>query len=302
MRGIVTGGAGFLGSHVADVLAEHGHDITVVDIRPSNRHRTERADLEDATALVGAFKGAEFVCHLAAVGDVYLAAEQPALAARLNVTGTANVADACLAAGVARLVYASTWEVYGEAQYQPIDEAHPCAPDHPYNITKLGGERLALSYARLRKDLSVSALRLGTAFGTRMRLNSVFSIFINRALGGEPIVIQGSGHQGRQFTHARDIGAAFALAIESGGSGRVYNVVADELVTIRQLAEAVSGAIPVEITTGPARPGDVPSSRVSNARAASELGWHPQISLQDGLAEMIALARKDARTGIKATS
>lgn len=290
MRGLVTGGAGFLGSHVADVLAAAGHDVTVVDIVPAKAHRSVTADLLDADALATAFTGAEFVCHLAAIGDVYLAGEKPALAAQVNVTGTANVCEAALRAGVGRVVYASTWEVYGEPQYQPIDEKHPCAPDHPYNITKLAGERIAVSYAHLR-DLSLTCLRLGTAYGTRMRPNSVFSIFIRRAMAGEPITIQGTGEQGRQFTHASDIGAAFALAVARSGHGECYNTVADEMITIRALAEMVVARIPTKLELAPGRQADVPSATISNAKIRAELGWSPRTNFADGLAEIIASHR-----------
>lgn len=290
MRGIVTGGAGFLGSHVADVLAESGHDVTIVDLQPVAVHRSVTADLLDVDALAKAFARAEFVCHLAAIGDVYLAGEKPALAAQVNVTGTANVCEAALRAGVRRVVYASTWEVYGEPRYQPIDEDHPCAPDHPYSITKLAGERLAVSYAHLR-DLSLSSLRLGTAYGTRMRPNSVFSIFIRRALAGEPITIQGTGAQGRQFTHARDIGVAFALAAARSGHGECYNTVADEMVTIRALADMVVARIPTKLEFAPGRTADVPTATISNARIRAELGWAPRTRFADGLAEIIASHR-----------
>ena len=290
MRTIVTGGAGFLGSHVADVLAELGHDVTVVDLQHSPGRHTVIADLADPRALEAAFDGAEVVCHLAAVGDVYLAAERPSLASAVNVTGTANVCDAALSAGVRKVICASTWEVYGEPHYQPLDEKHPCDPDHPYNITKLAGERLALSYATLR-SLDVIALRLGTAFGSRMRPNSVFSLFIGKALRGEPITIQGTGEQGRQFTHARDIGAAFAAVLDRPPPSRVYNVVAEELITIRRLAELVAEAIPTEIVYAPARKGDVPSALVSNARIREEVGWAPQVDFRDGLRELIDVAR-----------
>src|SRR5712692_3358105 len=125
MKGIVTGGSGFLGSHVAGVLADAGHDITVVDLAPTERHRFVSANLGDRAALTAAFKGSDFVCHLAAVGDVYLAGEKPWLAADANVTGSANVCEAALAASVPTVVCASTWEVYGTPRYQPIDEDHP---------------------------------------------------------------------------------------------------------------------------------------------------------------------------------
>lgn len=290
MRGIVTGGSGFLGSHVADGLQRAGHDVTVFDLAPTSRHRSVTGDLLDAGALKLAFKGADFVCHLGAVGDVYLAAERPALAAAVNVSGTANVCDAAIEVGVTRVVIASTWEVYGEPRYQPMDEAHPTSPDHPYNITKLAGERLALSYVHLRK-LPVVALRLGTTYGTRMRPNSVFSVFVRKALAGEPITIQGSGQQGRQFVHARDIARGFAAAVERGEAGRAFNLVGDRMVSIRELAELVTGIVPTQVTHGEPRPGDVASALVSNERARRELGWAPEVPFEEGLSEMIEEAR-----------
>lgn len=291
MRGIVTGGSGFLGSHVADVLSDAGHDITVVDLSPTERYSWKQADLRDRVALTVAFRDAEFVCHLAAVGDVYLAGEKPWLAAEANVVGSANVCEAALAAGVPKIVAASTWEVYGPPRYQPIDEEHPTAPDHPYNITKLAGERLGLAYGHLRNGLSVVQLRLATAYGTRMRPNSVFSLFINKALRGEPITIQGTGQQGRQFTAARDIGAAFAAALDRASNGAVYNTVGDEFITIKQLAELVTAVIPAEIIYSEARQAEVPTAIVANDRIKAELGWNPMVRFKDGLDEIIAAHR-----------
>jgi UDP-glucose 4-epimerase len=291
MRVIVTGGAGFLGSHVADVLNEHGHEVTVVDSAETRRHRYMRADLLDLRSLESAFRGSDAICHLAAIGDVYLAGDKPALAAQTNVTGSANVCEAALLAGVRSVICASTWEVYGAPQYQPIDEKHPTNPDHPYNITKLGGERLALAYGHLRQGLRVAALRLGTAYGTRMRPNSVFSIFVQRAMRGEPITIQGTGQQGRQFTHARDIGLAFALAIEKAPNGSVYNTVAEENVTIAQLAGYIAARIPTPIEHAAARKADVPSALVSSALIKKELGWQPQVRFRDGLDELVEALR-----------
>ena len=286
MRGLVTGGAGFLGSHVADSLAAE-HQITIIDQAPTDRHPSRVLDLRATDALVGAFEGAEFVCHLAAIGDVYLAGEQPSLAADVNVLATARVCDAMLKAGVKRLVYTSTWEVYGEPRYQPMDERHPCTPEHPYSITKLAGEQIALAYQRMR-SLHVSALRLGTAYGTRMRPNSVFSLFTDRAMRGEAITIQGTGQQGRQFTHARDIGAAFAAALRRAEPGGVYNIVGDEMISIRQLAEQIVRIIPTTIEFSPPRKAEVPSALVSNERAKKELRWAPAVSFEDGLRELVA--------------
>lgn len=290
MRGVVTGGSGFLGSHVADHLVSAGHEVAVFDAKPTTRHQSVIGDLLDPDALSRAFEGMDFVCHLGAIGDVYLAGEQPALAATVNAAGTARVCEAALTARVRRVVIASTWEVYGRPKYEPIDEDHPCDPDHPYNITKLAGERLALAYAHLRA-LPVVALRLGTAFGTRMRPNSVFSIFIRKALDGEPITIQGSGEQGRQFTHSSDIARGFELALTRGESGRAYNLVAPQMVTIRQLAEMVAAIVPTRITYGDARPGDVPSATVSSALARSVLGWQAQMDFSQGLKQLVDEAK-----------
>lgn len=286
MRVVVTGGSGFLGSHVADRLAEAGHDVVVFDQRPSDHHRSITGDLLDIESIGAALSGTDAVCHLGAIGDVYLAAEQPALAASVNVTGTANVCEVALREKVGRVVVASTWEVYGRPRYQPMDEDHPTDPDHPYNITKLAGELLARSYARL-KGLEVVALRLGTAFGTRMRPNSVFQIFIRRALGGEPITIQGSGEQGRQFTHAGDIARAFEALLTQGEIGGAYNAVAERMVTISELAEMVTHYAPTRVIYGTARPGDVPSARVTSAKAMRDLGWKAEVDFELGLRELV---------------
>jgi UDP-glucose 4-epimerase len=201
------------------------------------------------------------------------------------VTGTALVADAAIATG-ARVVYASTWEVYGEPRYEPVDEDHPTEPDHPYSITKLAGERILISAAHLR-GLSAVALRLGTAYGPGLRPNSVFRIFIDRARRGEPITIQGGGSQGRQFTHSSDIARAFEMAARSDVTAQVFNTVADETVSIKQLAEMVVERIPTELTFGQPRPGDVPPALVSSQRITDVLGWRPEMPFDQGLRHLI---------------
>jgi UDP-glucose 4-epimerase len=299
MHVIVTGGSGFLGSHIVEELLQRGHTVDVLDLAPLPDELHARSgcrhvggDLTRLASIEAVLAGADAVCHLAGVGDVYLAAREPHTAAMLNVGGTANVAEAALRQGVRKVVYASTWEVYGRPQYQPIDEAHPCNPDHPYNITKYAGERLLVAYDRL-KGLPVIALRLGTAFGPRMRPNSVFSLFIDKARNGEPIVIQGTGEQIRQFTHARDIARAFALAAESPVHGQVLNTVASQPVSIKQLAEMVRAMLPTRLEYAPARAGDIFPAIVDSSRARRLLGWEPQVLFDHGLAEL-ALAHAGA--------
>jgi len=300
MKIVVTGGSGFVGRHVAEAVLAAGHGCAVLDVADIPEElsaagaRWEAGSLTSIEDLRRACRDADAVLHLAGVGDVYLAAQKPPLAAELNVVGTANVAEACLAEGVGRVIYASTWEVYGHPRYEPLDEDHPTNPDHPYNVTKLAGEQLLLSYDAL-KGLPVVALRLGTAYGTGMRPNSVFSIFIQRALRGEAITVSGDGRQHRQFTHAADIGRAFVAAAESPLRHEVMNIVAEETVTIRQLAEMIVAEAPAPLSFGDPRPGDISPARVSAVKAHERLGWSPRVPFSQGLRDLIDHHRRAAR-------
>jgi UDP-glucose 4-epimerase len=286
MKALVTGSSGFLGRHICRVLSEEGFDVTGYDLDESQDDiRTVAGDLLDVDQLERAAAGHDIICHIGAIGDVYLAGEQPQLAAAVNVTGSANIATVARKTG-ARVVNASTWEVYGEPRYQPMDEDHPTDPDHPYNITKLAGERLLLAADQFM-DVPVVSLRLGTAYGSGLRPNSVFRIFIDRARRGEPITVQGDGAQGRQFTHASDIARAFVLAARSNVRGVVLNTVASDMVSIKELADLVVDRLPTELSFGDPRPGDVPSALVSASRIADVLGWRAEVPFEQGLEELI---------------
>lgn len=290
MKVIVTGAAGFLGRHVARRFRDQGWEVTGFDVAPFQEPgiTTLQGDLTEANSVDQAMSGHQVVAHVGAIGDVYLAGEQPALAAEVNVVGTANVVESALRHGV-RVVYASTWEVYGQPIRQPLTEDHPTMPDHPYNITKLAGESLLLAASHLR-GLSATALRLGTAYGSGLRPNSVFRVFLDKARAGEPITVQGDGSQGRQFTHASDIARAFELAAESDVEGLAINIVAPEMITIKELAEAIVARYPSEVSFGPSRAGDVPAAWVSADRAGEVLGWKAEIPFEHGLDELIASA------------
>lgn len=288
MRVVVTGAAGFLGRHVAKKFRDNGWDVTGFDVslfEETGVHAVQ-GDLTEANTVNRTVEGADVITHIGAIGDVYLAGQEPTLAAEVNVVGTANVVEAALRHDT-RVVYASTWEVYGEPEEQPITESHPTMPDHPYSITKLAGESLLLAATRLR-GLSALALRLGTAYGSGLRPNSVFRIFLDKARAGEPITIQGDGSQGRQFTHASDIAKAFELAASSSESGHALNIVAPETVTIKELAELIIARHPTEVTFGPARAGDVPPALVSADEAAARLGWRAEMPFERGLDEFIS--------------
>lgn len=286
-RILLTGAAGFLGRHVTDGFLRDGWEVVAFDQTATERSDVTEVigDLRDDEAVTAAAAGCSVIAHIGAIGDVYLATQQPELAAAVNVTGSANIAAAAKAVG-ARVVYASTWEVYGHPDYEPVDEKHPCRPDHPYNITKHAGEQMLLAADRL-DDVPVVSLRLGTAFGAGLRPNSVFRIFIDRARAGEPITIQGDGAQGRQFTHASDIANAFVLAARSDVRGIALNTVAPAMVSIKELAERVTERFPTELTFGEPRPGDVAPSHVSSQLIEETLGWKATMSFEAGLRDLI---------------
>ena len=294
MKVLITGAAGFIGRYVAAEFSMAGHEVSAFDVaRPADPSLTwVRGDFTQLDDIVAATEGMDAVCHVGAIGDVNLAFVDPPLAAAVNVTGTANVLEAATQAGVKRLVYASTWEVYGPPQYQPVDEAHPCAPDHPYNITKLSGDLLAQSYREL-KGLDTVCLRLGTAYGVGMRDTAVLPAFIRRASRGRPVTLFGSGEQFRQFTHASDIARGFRLAAENEQPEPIYNLVAHEQISIAQVAEFVGRHIPIEIDRQPPRVGDVSPAVISSAAAEHDLGWHAEVEFANGAEELLTVYALD---------
>jgi UDP-glucose 4-epimerase len=288
MRVLVTGSSGFLGQHVARWLAtDSSRDVTGFDLRPSpdGMLPTVEGDFCDLGAIRHALRGMDVVVHLGGVGDVYLATDQPALAAQANAVGTTNVAVAAAEAG-ARVVYASTWEVYAPPTSDPVDERHPCRPGHIYGATKLAGEHV-LHAVHAHDGLPVVILRLGTAYGRNMRPNTVFSLFADAARAHRPLIVQGSGEQWRQFTHTSDIARAVALATASDAGDATLNIVADECVTIRALAEMVANRYHASVAFGPERRGDPPSARITSAEAARTLGWRAEVVFEQGMAELL---------------
>ena len=258
MRVCVTGHKGFLGSHTLEALSAAGHEVVGYDL-PEH----------DVLALPpGALRGFDVVCHIAAVGDVYLAYRDPELAVRVNVLGTQRILQQALEEDVKRVIYASTWEVTTNL-------------DHPYNITKYAGDLLTTCYHDLY-SLDTVILRLGTMYGPRMRESAVIPKFIKMAKEGKKITIQGDGTQWRQFLHVRDAARAFVLALKAPGGGRVYNIVGNARITIREIAERAGG----DIEFIPARAGDAEPVWIDNQDAKDNLGWVPEVTFEEGFAEL----------------
>ena len=288
MRVLVTGGAGFIGSHVVDRLLAAGMAPRIFDVRQSEHHATQEVDtvlgdLLDREALQTAMKGCDAVVHLAAAADVDDVALRPAEAEAVNARGTLNVLEAARGAGVSRVVYASTIWVYGSAT-GTVDEDHAVElPDHLYTATKLAGEMYCRSYASLY-GLDCTVLRFGIPYGPRARPAGVIPIFVRKALAGEPVTIAGEGLQSRRFVYVEDLAEGVVRGLGPKAGGRVYNLVGDESVTVRGIADAVGDLLGgVEIVHTRARAADFAGAEVSGARAAAELGWRPATSFCEGL-------------------
>ncbi len=290
MKALVTGGAGFIGSHVVDRLLAEGHEPVILDVVPSLHHfegavETVFADLTDAGAVREAARGCEAIFHLAAMADVNEVVLEPARTNAVNVDGTFNLLEAARAEGVDRFLYASTVWVYGNA---PGDEPHDeetalILPPHLYTATKLAGEMYCRAYETLY-EVSSTILRFGIPYGPRARPAAVVPAFIGKAARGEPLTIAGDGSQARQFVYVEDLAEGMVAALAPAGRGRIYNLVGDEMVTVRQIADTVRELVAdVPVVHGPERPADLKFGQASSERAADELGWRAATSFAEGV-------------------
>ena len=288
MKVLVTGGSGFIGSHVVDALVEAGHEPRIFDVIPSPWHDdvdTFIGDLTDVDALRLASEDCDATAHLGAIADVNHVAADPKYAERVNAGGTANVLEAARAEGVGRVVYASTIWVYDGCDTVAVDEDSLLGlPRHPYTAQKIAGEMYCTSYAELY-EVDYTILRFGIPYGPRARPAAVIPQFFKNALAGRPLTIAGGGQQSRRFTYVGDIARGVVAGLAPEARNRVYNLSSEETVTILELATAVSEIVgDTDILHTEGRAGDFRGVEISNARIARELGWTASTSLVDGLA------------------
>jgi UDP-glucose 4-epimerase len=297
-RVLVTGGSGFIGSHVVDKLVQAGFEPRIYDLLPSPHHEpgsvdTAIGDLFDADALRAAMEDCDAVVHLAAHADVGIVAAQPVEAEECNSRGTLAVLEAARATGT-RVIYGSTIWVYGASGDGAIDEEAPLGlPDHLYTASKLAGEMYCSSYSELY-EVPCTILRFGIPYGPRARPAAVIPIFVSKALKGEPLTIAGDGMQTRRFVYVEDLAEGVVAAVERGDGNRVYNLAGDETVTIRELADIVSDLLDdTEVVHTPGRNGDFGGAVISNERAAEELGWRASTPLREGVRRYLAWLEPD---------
>ncbi len=291
MKVLVTGGSGFIGSHVVDKLKDKGVNVRVYDgVMPTFRKDIEyyQGSILDRTALGFAMNGIDAVMHLAAVADVKDVFNDPHYSEAINVRGTINVLETARKSNVKRVTYGSTTWVYSEAEADIVDESTPLhAPSHLYTATKLAGEYYCRSYSKLY-DLEVTFLRYGFPYGPRARDGAVIPIFVKKALKGEPLTLAGDGSQFRKFIYVEDLAEGNVLALQSIAKNKTFNLDGKQRVTIKQIAETIRkilGDVKIEYT--PARPGDFSGKEVSSELAKKELGWEPKISFEEGVRRYI---------------
>jgi len=289
MKVLITGGAGFVGSHVVDAVVAAGHEPRIFDLIPSQYHHpgefdTYIGDLTDPVAVADAAHGCDAIAHLAAVADVSEVAADPAYAQRVNAGGTANVLEAARSEGIGRVVYASTIWVYDGCDCPVVDEDTTLQlPRHPYTAQKLAGEMYCTSYAEVF-GVDYTILRFGIPYGPRARAAAVIPSFFKNALAGRPLTIAGGGKQSRRFTYVGDIARGVTMALAPEARNRVYNLASEETVSILQLATSVSELVgDTDILHTEGRAGDFRGAEISSARAAEELGWRASTTLDEGL-------------------
>ena len=295
MKILVTGGSGFIGSHVVDVLLAHGHEPCIFDIVPSPYCRPEDVetvvgDLLDLEILRAAARGCDAVIHLAAVSDVNEVVRDPSRAELVNARGTEVMLEAALLEKITRVLYASTVWVYGGAAgEEPLDEDTSLVPPaHFYTATKVAGELFCHSFDELY-GLEQTILRFGIPYGPRARASTVVAQFVSRALAGEPLTVTGDGAQTRQFVYVEDLAEGVVAALAPVAACRTYNLVGGEQVSVRQIAETVQDLVGnVPIVHVDDRPADLRSSAISGERAERELGWRLETPFHQGVRRYVA--------------
>jgi UDP-glucose 4-epimerase len=297
-RTLVTGGAGFIGSHLVGRLLADGHQVIVVDNmstgRPANLAHVSghaaltvhEADIADVRRITPWFAGVDWVFHMAALADIVPSIQQPLAYHHSNVDGTAAVLEAARAGGVKRFLYTASSSCYGIPDQLPTPETAAIRPQYPYALTKYVGEQYALHWAQVYK-LPVVSLRLFNVYGPRSRTSgtygAVFGVFLAQKLHQQPLTIVGDGTQTRDFTFVTDVVDAFVTAAGSDVAGEVFNVGSTNTYSVKRLAELLGG----ETVHIPKRPGEPDCTFADTGKIRRLLGWQPRTSFEDGVRIMM---------------
>lgn len=295
---VVTGGAGFIGSHMVDLLLTRGYRVRVIDNLVGGREENlahhgrtpdvdlDRRDVRELPANDAVFSDVRHVFHFAGIGDIVPSIERPTEYMSTNVHGTVRVLEAARHAGARRVVYAASSSCYGLAA-TPTREDHPIAPQYPYALSKYQGEQAVLHWGQVYR-LPVNSIRIFNAYGTRVRTTgaygAVFGVFFKQKLEGRPFTVVGDGTQRRDFVYATDVAEAFLLAAETEKTGEVWNVGGGDPQSVNRLVELLGGPV-VHL---PKRPGEPDVTWADITKIGRDMGWRPVVTFETGVARMVA--------------
>lgn len=293
---VVTGGAGFIGGHMVDLLVDEGYRVRVVDslvggrLENIARHREggdvefHQLDIRSLEADCPVFDDARYVFHFAGIGDIVPSIERPVDYMDTNVQGTVRVLECARRAGVRKLVYAASSSCYGLADV-PTREDHPIRPMYPYALSKYQGEQAVFHWHAVY-DLPVNTIRIFNAYGPRVRTTgaygAVFGVFFRQKLAGRPFTVVGDGSQSRDFIYVTDVAMAFLAAASTEISGECFNVGAGSPQTINHLCDLLGG----ERIHVPKRPGEPECTFADISKITSKLGWKPIVPFEEGVRRM----------------
>jgi UDP-glucose 4-epimerase len=298
MKALVTGGCGFIGSHLSEMLLAEGHEVIIIDnlacgrvenlssFRGDKNYNFYELDIRDRVAIEPLFDGVDWVFHLAGLADIVPSIEHPDDYYTTNVTGTLNVLQSALKAGVKRVVYAASSSSYGIPDKFPTSEDSEINPQYPYALTKYMGEELVLHWSRIYKLPAIS-LRLFNVYGPRSRTTgaygAVFGVFLAQKLADKPYTVVGNGEQTRDFTYVTDVAAAFVTAAKSKVAGEAINVGSGNHYSVNYLVSLLGGPV-VHI---PKRPGEPDCTFADIKKITQLLDWKSVVSLEEGVMNMI---------------
>lgn len=304
MKSIVTGGCGFIGSHIVDRLLAEGQEVIVIDNCSTGRlenleHQKDeprlsivQADICDYEKIAPLFAGVDWVFHMAALADIVPSIQRPQDYFHSNVDGTFSILQASKAAGVKKFLYTASSSCYGIPDHFPTDEQADIRPEYPYALTKRLGEELALHWAQVYK-LPVVSLCLFNVYGPRSRTSgtygAVFGVFLGQKLAGKPYTIVGTGEQTRDFTYVTDIVDAFVTAAKSDDPtiiGQRFNVGSEHTYSVNRLVELLGGK-DAEVVHIPKRPGEPDCTWADTKKINEMLNWHPQVTLEEGVQHIL---------------
>ena len=297
MKSIVTGGAGFIGSHLIDELLSLKHDVTVLDNfstgRPDNLSHVQdkikliNCDISKKDKWISEFEGVDWVFHIAALADIVPSIQNPEGYFNANVLGTLNIAEACKKNKIKRIIYLASASCYGIPDEYPTTEKAKIKPEYPYALTKLLGEQIMLHWANVY-GLPVTSLRLFNVYGARSRTSgtygAVFGVFLAQKLAGTAFTVVGDGNQTRDFIYVSDVIRAIICAAKSNKMGEIYNVGSNESVSVNRIVKLLGAE---KITYIPKRPGEPNKSLAGINKIKKELNWEPKIKIEEGIKALL---------------